>query len=82
MGTVTYLEKARQGRRNALASLGTHKKQTDNVVSIFDYAFEAAAEREPVPASNVIAFRSTRRALPAPAEAQAEAPAQVVRIAA
>jgi len=82
MGTVTYLEKARQGRRNALASLGSHKKHTDNVVSIFDYAFEEPVEAAPSPATNVIAFRS-RRALPAPAQAPAQqAPAQVLRLAA
>ena len=82
MGTVTYLEKARQGRRNALASLGTPKQHTDNVVSIFDSAFDEPVEATAPVASNVIAFRSARRALPAPAQAQPQAPAQIVRLAA
>ncbi len=69
MTTITLLEQARLGRRNALASLGSHKKHANNVVSIFDYAFDdiddSPAQPQPAP-SNVIAFRSARAALPAP----------------
>jgi len=64
MTTVTLLERARQGRRNAIASLATREHRTNNVVSIFDYAFEEAPARTPATGSNVIAFRSARAAAP------------------
>ena len=70
--TVTLLAKARQGRRAALASLGTRDRNTDTIVSIFADAWDAPVESAPAPASNVIAFRSARRSLPAPAMAQTE----------
>lgn len=64
MATVTLLAKARQGRLAALASLQTRDARTDNVVSIFDFAFDDQPHAAPTARSNVIAFRS-RRALPA-----------------
>jgi hypothetical protein len=76
MAIVTMLHKARQGRRNALASLATREKRSDNVVSIFDFAFEETQIRASAPAtgSNVIAFRSARRAAaPAPIHAERRA---------
>jgi len=60
MATVTLLEKARQGRRNALASLANRSANTDNnVVSLFDFAFEDKP-RSARATTNVIAFRSRR----------------------
>jgi len=74
MTNVILLEKAREGRRAALASLATREQRTNRFVSIFDDVFDepAAALPAPEPAveSNVIAFRSARRSLPAPAMAQ------------
>jgi hypothetical protein len=66
MATVTLLEKARQRRLNALATLGTHSTSRYDrpITSIFDYAFDGEAEAAPLVArNNVIAFRSTRTAL-------------------
>jgi len=65
MAIVTMLDKARQGRRNALASLATREKRTQNVVSIFDFAFEEEPASAPAQGTNVIAFRSARRGAPA-----------------
>lgn len=60
MITLTLLEKARRGRRNAIASLANRRDRTSNVVSIFDYAFEERETRTSTAGSNVIAFRSAR----------------------
>jgi hypothetical protein len=63
MATITLLAKARQRRLNAIASLGTrsHSRYEDNIVSIFDYAFDDRAEETKLVAKdNVVAFRSTR----------------------
>lgn len=65
MGTVTLLEKARAGRRNAIASLGTRTDRTDTVMSIFDSAFDEPQVQLPTAAPNVIAFRSSRTTVPA-----------------
>ncbi|GGD37454.1 hypothetical protein [Sinisalibacter lacisalsi] len=69
MATITLLEKARQGRRNAIASLATRQQRNDTMTSIFDFVFDEAPAQPTGPAqgSNVIAFRSARRAAaPAP----------------
>ena len=63
MATITLLETARQRRLNALASLGTPRQDRydDNIVSIFDFAFDEPAEAsKPIAASNVVAFRPVR----------------------
>jgi|GEM_PF-2643348 len=63
MATVHLLEKARQRRVNALASLGSGKasRDDDRIVSIFDGAFDAPAELPvPMARANVIAFHSAR----------------------
>jgi len=65
MAIVTMLDKARQGRRNALASLATREQRNHNVGSIFDFAFDEAPASTPVHGTNVIAFRSARHT-PAP----------------
>jgi len=63
MATISLLEKARQRRLNALATLGSAKRSRyeSNLVSIFDTAFDESGE-EPmlVARNNVIAFRSSR----------------------
>lgn len=85
MATITMLDKARQGRRTALASLDTRHDRTDNVVSIFDFAFDDLPVRETAAKpSNVIAFRSHRAApaAAAPQVAANTAPSNVVRLAA
>jgi len=63
MATITLLEKARQRRLNALAARGMQPAQRheDNVVSIFDFAFDEAPARAAGGRSNVIAFRSRNR---------------------
>ncbi|SMH48076.1 hypothetical protein [Maritimibacter sp. HL-12] len=61
MATVTMLEKARQGRRNAVASLATREQRSRNVPSIFDCAFDEAPTNAPTQGTNVIAFRSARQ---------------------
>lgn len=60
MTNVTLLDKARRGRANAIASLNSGQTRSDNVVSIFDSAFDAPRR------SNVIEFRSTRHNMTAP----------------
>lgn len=63
MATISLLEKARQRRLNALASLGTVKtsRYESNIGSIFDTAFdEHGEEAKLVAKNNVIAFRSSR----------------------
>lgn len=54
--TTTLLEKARQGRRDALASLssGVRARYEDRSHSIFDDAFDGSAR------ANIVAFRSSR----------------------
>lgn len=72
MAIVTMLDKARLGRRNALASLATREQRNHNVVSIFDFAFDEEPANAPAQGTNVIAFRSARHApaqLPAPRRA-------------
>ncbi|GKY86279.1 hypothetical protein [Sinisalibacter aestuarii] len=66
MATVSYIEKARQRRLNALASLGTADRShhRSRFTSIFDNAFDANDGETPLIArNNVVAFRSTRHAL-------------------
>lgn len=66
MATVTLLEKARQRRLNALASLGSAERSRDrhSFISIFDNAFDDRDEDTMLIAkNNVIAFRSTRKDL-------------------
>jgi hypothetical protein len=60
MTNVTLLDKARRGRANAIASLNSGQMRSDNVVSIFDSAFDTPKR------SNVIEFRSTRQNMTAP----------------
>jgi hypothetical protein len=73
MATVTMLDKARQGRRSALASLTTRDQRNHHdVVSIFDFAFDEAPASTPAQGTNVIAFRSARHT-PAPHHAERRA---------
>ena len=67
LSNVTFLDKARQGRRAALAALAVARlgDDDDNVVSIFDEAFDAKFDRFDAPGSNVIPFPAA--ATPPPA---------------
>ncbi|MEJ1992182.1 MAG: hypothetical protein P8X50_10875 [Maritimibacter sp.] len=51
--TATLLEKARAGRRAALASLSHHTDRAENVISLFEEA--------PQPRKSIPEFRSVRR---------------------
>lgn len=67
MTNVTLLDKARRGRVTAIASLGGDQNRSDNVVSIFDSAFDAPRSRSETPApTNVVEFRSHRTATATP----------------
>jgi len=65
--TITILSKARQGRRAALATLTVARlgDDDDNVVSIFDEAFDAKFADVERSASNVIPFPTATTPRPA-----------------
>ena len=67
--SITLLEKARRGRRAALAALAVARMydEDDSVVSIFDDAFEALPLEVDFTGSNVIPFRLTTAGTPRPA---------------
>lgn len=74
MATIHLLEKARQRRLIALASLGSGKasRDHDRIVSIFDGVFDVPAELSgPMARNNVIAFRTARAHLVAGTETAA-----------
>ena len=55
---MTLLEKARMGRKTALASLADRDDDMTDVVSIFDFAAEKAKRQQP--AAPIPAFHSIR----------------------
>lgn len=63
-----YLDKARLGRRAALAALAVARlgDHEDTVVSIFDDAFDAKLDDIRATSSNVIPFRPVAAATPRP----------------
>ena len=65
--TITLLEKARQGRRAALAALTVARlgDEDENVVSIFDEAFDSKFADVELAASNVIPFPAAGTPRPA-----------------
>lgn len=60
MATVTLLEKARQGRLAALASLKNRHARPENIVSIFDFAFDTQAQDTADTPADAVQFRSSR----------------------
>ncbi|HCQ65683.1 MAG TPA: hypothetical protein DIU07_11255 [Rhodobacteraceae bacterium] len=67
LATTNFLDKARQGRRAALAALTVARlgDEDDNVVSIFDEAFDAKFNDFEQSASNVIPFPAAATPRPA-----------------
>jgi len=65
--TITFLDKARQGRRAALAALTVARlgDDDDKVVSIFDESFDAKFADIEQSASNVVAFPGAASRRPA-----------------
>lgn len=68
LSNVTLLDKARQGRRAALAALAVARlgDEDDNVVSIFDESFDAKFDAYEYHDANVIPFPAAT-ATPRPA---------------
>lgn len=66
---ITILEKARLGRRAALAALAVARlgDDEDSVVSIFDDSFDAKFAEYDADQSNVVPFRAAAATTPRPA---------------
>lgn len=66
--SITLLEKARRGRKAALAALAVVRMydDDDSLISIFDEAFETQSVEAPFAGSNVIPFRLATASTPRP----------------